>query len=129
MRLGIWIFALTLSVLLLVEIATDGRAQSPFRVCSDPNNLPFSDSNEDGFENKLAHLVAQEFGATVNYTWWAQRRGFVRNTLKAGACDVVMGVPAHYDLVLPTRPYYRSSYVFVSRSDRHLNITSLKDPR
>jgi mxaJ protein len=98
------------------------------RVCADPNNLPFSDSQGRGFENKLAELIARELGTSVSYVWWAQRRGFVRNTLKAGACDVIMGVPAHYDLVETTQPYYRSSYVFVSRADRDVSISSFQDP-
>ena len=100
-----------------------------FRVCADPNNLPFSNSAEAGFENKLAARVAEHLGRRVSYTWWAQRRGFIRNTLKAGKCDVVMGVPAHYELVETTKPYYRSSYVFVTRRDQHLDLTSLLDPR
>src|SRR4051812_7344391 len=104
-------------------------APSAFRVCADPNNLPFSDAGGNGFENKIADLLAGERGETVAYTWWAQRRGFVRNTLKAEACDVIIGVPAHYDLVLTTRPYYRSTYVLVSRADRKLDITSLRDER
>lgn len=99
------------------------------KVCADPNNLPFSDRNERGFENRLADMVAQDLGKTLSYTWWAQRRGFIRNTLKAGACDVVMGVPSHYDLVETTTPYYRSAYVFVSRADRGLDVASLSDPR
>jgi mxaJ protein len=117
--------------------AQDGAAQkdsassSPemLRVCADPNNLPFSNEQQEGFENKLAALVARELGRSVTYTWWAQRRGFVRNTLKEGQCDVVIGVPAHYDLVETTKPYYRSTYVLVSRADRKLDISSLKDPR
>ena len=68
-------------------------------------------------------------GKSLAYTWWAQRRGFVRNTLKQGQCDVIVGVPAHYDPVDTTNPYYRSAYVFVSRADRNLQLTSLKDPR
>ena len=99
------------------------------RVCADPNNLPFSNEKQEGFENKLAELVARDFGARVAYTWWPQRRGFVRMTLKKGDCDVIMGVPSNFDQVLPTVPYYRSSYVFVSRKDRHLDMTSLDDPR
>ena len=87
-----------------------------FRVCADPNNLPFSNRAGAGFENKLAEFVAGEARhSTSTYTWWAQRRGFIRNTLKAGDCDVVMGVPARLDMVETTRPYYRSTYVFVSR--------------
>jgi mxaJ protein len=99
------------------------------RICADPNNLPFSNSAEAGFENKLAAMVAENLGRQTSYTWWAQRRGFIRNTLKAGKCDVVMGVPAHYDLVETTKPYYRSTYVFVTRQDQHLDLTSLTDPR
>jgi mxaJ protein len=99
------------------------------RVCADPNNLPYSNSRQQGFENKIASLIASDLGARVQYAWWPQRRGFVRNTLRAGACDCIMGVPSNFELALPTAPYYRSSYVFVSRRDRHLDITSLDDPR
>ena len=103
-------------------------APRALRVCADPNNLPFSDSTGAGFENRLARLVAGEMHTTVAYTWWAQRRGFVRNTLNANECDVVMGVPTSFELTAVTRPYYRSSYVFVSRRDRRLGIRSLDDP-
>jgi mxaJ protein len=99
------------------------------RICADPNNMPFSNNAEAGFENKLAAMVAENVGQRTSYTWWAQRRGFIRNTLKADKCDVVMGVPARYDLVETTKPYYRSTYVFVTRQDQHLNLTSLTDPR
>jgi quinoprotein dehydrogenase-associated probable ABC transporter substrate-binding protein len=98
------------------------------RVCADPNNLPFSNQRREGFENKLAEIVAQEMNATVEYTWWAQRRGFFRNTLKAGACDVVLGVPSGFEMALTTSPYYRSTYVFIYRKDRHLDIRSFDDP-
>ena len=103
-------------------------AQQPLRVCADPNNLPFSNEKLQGFENRLASLVARELGRTVQYTWWAQRRGFVRSTLKEKQCDVIMGVPAHMDMVLTTEPYYRSTYVFVARRDRGLTIGSFDDP-
>ncbi|PYT02019.1 MAG: quinoprotein dehydrogenase-associated putative ABC transporter substrate-binding protein [Acidobacteria bacterium] len=99
------------------------------RVCADPNNLPFSNKNGDGFENKIAELIAGEMHLPVEYTWWAQRRGFFRNTLRAGECDVVMGVPASFELAATTRPYYRSTYVFVTRSDRRIDILSLDDPK
>jgi quinoprotein dehydrogenase-associated probable ABC transporter substrate-binding protein len=98
------------------------------RVCSDPNNLPFSNQRQEGFENRLAQLIARELHATVRYTWWAERRGFLRNTLNAGQCDVVMGMPPGTEGVVTTQPYYRSTYVFVSRRDRHLRIASLDDP-
>lgn len=112
-----------------VPAAGDVETARQLRVCADPNNLPFSNDREEGFENRLAQLLAAELGATVRYTWWAQRRGFVRNTLRAEECDVVMGVPADYDLVLATRPYYRSTYVFVSKRDRGLRIRTFDDQR
>ncbi|HEX9942414.1 MAG TPA: substrate-binding domain-containing protein [Thermoanaerobaculia bacterium] len=104
------------------------RPQRALRVCADPNNLPFTNRKLEGFENKLADLVARDLHATVRYTWWPQRRGFIRNTLRAGACDVVLGVPSSFELALATRPYYRSTYVFVYRKDRGLRISSFDDP-
>jgi mxaJ protein len=104
-------------------------ATRELRVCSDPNNLPFSNAKGEGFENRIAELIARDLNAKVRYTWWAQRRGFIRNTLNASQCDLVMGVPASFDLTAVTTPYYRSSYVFVSRHDRALNIRSFDDPR
>jgi mxaJ protein len=104
-------------------------SQTALRVCADPNNLPFSNSKGEGFENRIASLIAGEMNLPVEYTWWAQRRGFFRNTLKAGICDVVIGVPLSFELAATTRPYYRSTYVFVTRRDRRLNIASLDDPQ
>jgi mxaJ protein len=104
-------------------------AAAPLRVCADPNNLPFSNDRGEGFENKLAEMLAGDMGTRVEYTWWAQRRGFVRHTLSAGACDVLLGVPARYELAQTTQPYYRSRYVFVSRHDRRLQLGSLDDER
>ncbi|HYG97531.1 MAG TPA: substrate-binding domain-containing protein [Terriglobales bacterium] len=98
------------------------------RVCADPNNLPFSNNREEGFENKIARLLADEMHAELKYTWWAQRRGFVRNTLRDNKCDVIMGVPTSFELAATTSPYYRSSYVFVARQDRHLRVRSFDDP-
>jgi mxaJ protein len=108
---------------------THARAARVLRVCADPNNLPYSNSKGQGFENKIAELIAADLNARVQYAWWPQRRGFVRNTLRTGACDCIVGVPSNYELALPTQPYYRSSYVFLSRRDRHLGIASLDDPR
>lgn len=99
------------------------------RVCADPNNLPFSDQNGAGFENELARMLARDRGQHLEYTWWAQRRGAIRNTLKANQCDVVLGVPTTLELVATTQPYYSSSYVFVSRADRDLPVTSFDDSR
>ncbi len=99
------------------------------RVCADPNNLPFSNRNGEGFENKIVALLAHDLGATVTYTWWAQRRGFVRHTLKAQICDLWPGVATKLDMLRTTRPYYRSSYMFVTRTDRDLKIDSFDDPQ
>jgi quinoprotein dehydrogenase-associated probable ABC transporter substrate-binding protein len=104
-------------------------AERELRVCADPNNLPFSDQQGQGFENRIAELVAGELDARLSYTWWAQRRGFIRNTLNAGACDLVIGVPAGYELVDTTSAYYRSAYVYVYRADRGLDLRSMQDPR
>ncbi|MCK1387624.1 substrate-binding domain-containing protein [Bradyrhizobium sp. 21] len=122
---------IVIAVALLLGLADTATAEpnGEFRVCADPNNLPFSNSAEAGFENQLARMVAEQFGKQVTYTWWAQRRGFIRNTLKAGRCDVVMGLPTGYDLVETTKPYYKSTYVFVTREDQHLDLSSLLDPR
>jgi mxaJ protein len=106
---------------------TQAKPARELRVCSDPNNLPFSNERGEGFENRLAELVAREMGARVKYTWWAQRRGFIRNTLRAGECDLVMGVPSSFELALPTKPYYRSTYVFVYRRDAGFTVRSFDD--
>lgn len=121
--------ALLLAAAVLQPGAALAAEPETLRVCADPNNLPFSNGAAEGFENKLAEMVAQNLGKSVAYTWWAQRRGFIRHTLKAGECDVVMGVPAHYDLVETTKPYYRSTYVFVSQSARHLQLSAIDDPQ
>ena len=99
-----------------------------FRVCADPNNLPYSNERLEGLENKIAELVAKELGARPTYTWWPDRRGFIRNTLRANLCDVVVGVPNGYDQVRWTRPYYRSTYVFVHARNRGFRVRSWDDP-
>jgi quinoprotein dehydrogenase-associated probable ABC transporter substrate-binding protein len=123
-----------LALLLVAGVACPGIAfgQAPLRVCADPDNLPFSNRKLEGFENKIAELVARDLGATAAYTWWGQRRGFIRNTMNAtleeGRCDVVIGAPEKYDLVRTTKPYYRSTYAFVYPKGKGLAITSLDDP-
>lgn len=130
MRLTDIAAAVAISAVLAGAVHAEGpAANDTLRVCADPNNLPFSNQAKEGFENKLAGMIAAKLGKTLTYTWWAQRRGFIRHTLKAGDCDLVIGVPAHYDLVETTKPYYRSTYVFVTRTDRHLDLASIIDPR
>jgi mxaJ protein len=99
-----------------------------FRVCADPHNLPYSNERLEGFENKIAELIAKELGARPTYTWWPDRRGFIRNTLRANLCDVVVGVPNGYDQVRWTRPYYRSTYAFVFARNGGFRVRSWDDP-
>jgi quinoprotein dehydrogenase-associated probable ABC transporter substrate-binding protein len=115
-------------LLCLLGCSAGSKPSRELRVCADPNNLPFSNQRQEGFENRVAELIGSELKAAVSYTWWPQRRGFIRNTLAAHKCDLVMGIPFGAERVLTTRPYYRSSYVFVYRKDRNLNIRSLDDP-
>lgn len=103
--------------------------RSALRVCADPNNLPFSNSRGEGFENALARMIAADLNRPLEYTWWPQRRGFIRNTLGAGKCDVVIGMPASSEMAVTTQPYYRSTYVFVTRQSDALRISSLDDER
>jgi len=98
-------------------------------VCADPNNLPFSNRAGQGFENKLAELIARELHARLDYVWWAQRRGYVRNTLNAHKCDLWPGVASSVEMLATTRPYYRSTYVFVTRATDRLDGLTLDDPR
>lgn len=123
--------ALPLLTLLALTTAATPRHTSlsvpPLRVCADPNNLPFSNRAGEGFENRLAELVAGELHTTLSYTWWAQRRGFVRNTLRAGSCDLLLGIPTTSELALVTRPYYRSTYVFVQRKNGRPLVHSFDD--
>jgi quinoprotein dehydrogenase-associated probable ABC transporter substrate-binding protein len=101
-----------------------------FRVCADPRNLPFSNTEGQGFENKLAEMLAAKLGRPVAYTYYPQVIGFVRNTLNAFRCDVVMGDSQGDDLVQTTNPYYRTSYTIVIRPGTGLDGTeTLEDPR
>jgi mxaJ protein len=110
--------------------AASPSVQPALRVCADPANLPYSNDKQQGFENQIATLVARELHAHLTYTWWAQRRGFFRNTLNAGKCDLVIGVPVGVGVVRTTEPYYRSTFAFVSRRDHRLSdLRSLNDAR
>jgi mxaJ protein len=99
------------------------------RVCADPNNLPFSNQAEQGLENKLARLLASDLSVNLKYIWFSERKNFLKNSLNSDLCDTVLGVPVEMDDALLTRPYYRSTYVMVTRADRFLNIESLYDPQ
>lgn len=98
------------------------------RVCADPDNLPFSNDAQQGFENRIAKLIATDLHASLIYVWQRMGRGFVRDYLNSGKCDLLIGVPVGFRPVLTTVPYYRSSYVFVTRKDSRLRLASLNDP-
>jgi mxaJ protein len=115
--------------LILSATAVPAATPHDLMVCADPNNLPFSNRAEQGFENKIIALVAKDLGRRVRYVWWAQRRGYVRKTLNDSLCDVWPGMATGVDMVATTEPYYRSSYVFVSRADDKLGGLTLDDPR
>lgn len=110
------------------------QERSAFRVCADPNYLPYSNRDGEGFENRLAQLLADDLGLPVEYEWFPQRMGFIRNTLRAKnaegiyKCDVVMGLPKGYELAITTDPYYRSTYALVYVKGRDLDdIRSAQD--
>ena len=125
-------FELMLSLLITAAVYTASRraaADTPhlLRVCADPNNLPFSNQRAEGFENRIASVIGRDLDLSVRYTWWPHGRGLVQNALNAGRCDMIMGVPPGFEGVVRTSPYYRSTYVFVTRRDQALQIRSLDD--
>jgi quinoprotein dehydrogenase-associated probable ABC transporter substrate-binding protein len=101
-----------------------------FSVCADPHNMPFSTDKGEGFENKLAELFANKLGKGIAYAWYPQATGFVRNTLAAHRCDVIMGAPQGDDMVQVTNPYYRTAYALVFKQGRGLEgVDTLEDTR
>lgn len=110
------------------QVAAPPSTRHVLRVSADPNNLPFTNERLEGFENRIAELLARDLDAELRYVWRAQRRGFFRSALTEGECDLILGVPAGFERASTTVPYYRSSYVFVSRKGRRLAVRSLDDP-
>jgi mxaJ protein len=122
-------FSLSPSLIWLsAALCCSAASQAAFRVCADPNNLPFSNRAEQGLENKLAQIIAHDLSAELKYVWFSERKNFLKNSLNADLCDAVLGVPVDMDDALLTRPYYSSTYVMVTRADRGLRIESLYDP-
>jgi mxaJ protein len=118
------------------SIAADAAPPSPeapqpqaLRVCADPDNLPYSSEDGSGFENRIAQLLADDMKLPLQYEWLPDRRGFVRKTLGARLCDVIIGVPVGFERTATTQPYYRSSYVFVQRAAGASPVRSFDDPR
>lgn len=121
----------------LATLAGQSLAAEAFKVCADPLNPPYSTKNQDGFENKIAELFARKLGQKLEYTWFPQRIGFVRNTLTAPVnetevdstdfkCDVIIGVPTGFDMVMTTQPYYHSTYVLLIAKGR--GFDDITDP-
>lgn len=116
---------------LLASFSALGQNQAPgweMRVCSDPNNLPYSNKAEEGFENRIAEILADELNAELTYVWYPQRVALVQEVLRAGRCDMIMGIVDGHPQVMTTLPYYRSSYVFVYPKDAPFEIASFDDP-
>lgn len=119
--------ALAAVAALAVTGSVAGAERTAFKVCADPHYLPWSNEREEGFENRIASLLAGALGLPVEYTWFPQRMGFIRNTLRARGddggykCDVVMGLPAGYELAITTEPYYYSTYALVYVKGRGLD--------
>jgi mxaJ protein len=116
-----------LSCLLAAVLSSLVANAATLKVCADPNNLPFSDQRQQGFENKIAQLLARDLNAQVSFQWQRMGRGFLRDVMNKGTCDVLLGVPVGMRGLLVTPPYYRSTYVFVIRADEK-PIGSLDDP-
>ena len=114
-------------VTLAVLLTGTGVCARELRVCADPDNLPFSNAKQEGFENKIARIVGAELHAEIVYVWQRMGRGFVREYLDTGKCDALIGIPVNFRAVLTTSPYYRSTYVFVVRRDARLKPVSLDD--
>jgi mxaJ protein len=124
-RLELGLSALLASVMLA---APSWAQEKELRVCADPNNLPFSNIKQQGFENRIAEVVAADLHAHLTYVWQRMGRGFVREFLNKERCDLLIGIPADFKPVLTTAPYYRSSYVFVVRRDATYKPTSMDEP-
>jgi mxaJ protein len=129
LRLPVLGFAL--AVVLRCAGAAPASDPAALRVCADPDNLPFSHRDGSGFENRIAQLLADDLALPLRYEWLPDRRGFVRKTLGAHLCDVIIGVPVAFERTVPTAPYYRSTYVFVEREPApgRQPLASFDDPR
>lgn len=127
-----WIFAFLVLFLLPAPLwsqTSDLVDRSRLRVCADPSNMPFSTKEGNGFENKIAELVASELDVPVSYTWFPQSVGFIRQTLNKKKCDIIMGYVSAQELVLNSNPYYRSSYVLIHRAGEFEGFKNLDDKR
>lgn len=123
--IALWIGGVAVPALAQTAEAVD---RSALRVCADPNNLPYSNEAGEGFENKIAELLAKQLNVPVRYTWYPDSQGFLRSTLRAHKCDIVMGTTVGNEMLQNTTPYYHSAFSLVYRQDAKLKPTSLDDP-
>ncbi len=107
---------------------TELISRNELRVCADPNDLPFSNKQKEGFENKIAAILGKDLNLPVSYVWFPQVIGFVRNTLRARQCDLVIGALSGDDSMEDTNPYYHTAYMIVTRQDAGISARSLADP-
>ncbi|MBZ0329987.1 quinoprotein dehydrogenase-associated putative ABC transporter substrate-binding protein [Halomonas sp. ANAO-440] len=132
MRSAIGFLLLSVSLALGVGSAVadlpERQDREALRVCMDGNNMPFSNEAGDGFENRIAELMAEDMGVPLAYVWAPQVMGFVRNTLELRVCDVIIGAVAGYEFVQNTNEYYRSVYTLVVPAASGIEATSLEDP-
>ena len=111
------------------EITGEFGVKTSLRICADPNNLPYSHQNNQGYENKIADLFAKKLGnIPVTYSWYPMTSGFVRRTLDAKTCDLIITFPAIHELVQNSNPFYSSSYVMMTLEERNIDIKSISDP-
>ncbi|WP_049976155.1 transporter substrate-binding domain-containing protein [Azospirillum sp. B506] len=108
--------------------AAEGIPTDVLRVCADANLLPFSNDRGEGYENRIAQLIADDLKVPLAFTWWPQTIGFVRNTLRTRQCDLVMGTAVGEELMQNTNPYYRSTYALIYRKDSGITARTLADP-
>jgi mxaJ protein len=111
------------------ELQTNQLKPGVLRICADPDNMPLSNQKGEGFEQKIAELIGKEWNTKIEYAWWPVRRGFFSRALNGRYCDVAIEAPAGLDMAGVTKPYFRSGYVFLTRKDSGLDVTSLADPR
>lgn len=114
---------------LVAQLRPNVEKPGVIRVCADPDNMPLSNQKGDGFEQKIAELIAKDWNSKIEYAWWPVRRGFFARALNGRYCDIAIEAPSGLDIAGVTKPYFRSGYVFVTRKDSGLDIKSLADPR
>ena len=116
------------SQIIAAENSTELEARKTLRVCSDPNNLPYSNRATEGFENKIAELIAAKLGVSLSYYWFPQSTGFVRTTLGTRRCDLIIGISGSNELLLNTNPYYSSAFALIYPVVAGYKLTSLSAP-